>query len=109
MVTMLLIPLSFALPYTSPALQRVGIDQAAADLAARYMMTFMPGLFLNSIADALDIFLLGMGKTYIILWMQLAVIPFHVLFCYLFIHVLDYGVIGAANAHNMTAILTFLI
>lgn len=73
------------------------------------MMTFMPGLFLNSIADALDIFLLGMGKTYIILWMQLSVIPFHVFFCYLFIHVLDFGVIGAANAHNMTAILTFLI
>jgi len=73
------------------------------------MMTFMPGLFLNSIADALDIFLLGMGKTYIIMYLQLAVIPFHLLFCWLFINVLQHGVVGAANAHNMTAILTFVL
>ena len=72
-------------------------------------MTFMPGLFLNSISDALDIFLLGMGKTYIIMYLQLSVIPFHLLFCWFFVNVMQHGIIGAANAHNLTAVLTFIL
>ena len=88
MVTLFLIPLTFALPFTSSLLQKAGIDQAAADLAAKYMMTFMPGLYLNSVADALDIFLLGMGKTYIIMYLQLSVIPFHLFFCWFFVNVM---------------------
>jgi hypothetical protein len=33
------------------------------------MATFFPGLALNATMDAIDIFLLGMGKTYVIMWM----------------------------------------
>lgn len=109
MVTLFLIPLGFALPFTSKILQGFGIDTAAADLAARYMMTFMPGLFLNAYADALDIFLLGMGKTYIIMYMQLAVTTLHLFFVWFFVSQMGLGVVGAANAHNLTAVITFIL
>lgn len=109
MVTLFLIPLSFALPYTSILLQKVGIDVAAADLASKYCMVFMPGLFLNSYADAIDIFMLGMGKTYIIMYLQLAVIPLHIFFVWFFVNYMQHGIIGAANAHNCTAVVSFLL
>lgn len=53
------------------------------------MSTFLPGLFLNAVMDAVDIFLLACGKANIILYMQLAVLPIHILGDYYFIKVLD--------------------
>lgn len=69
MIIILLIPLNLALPYTSQSLKYFGVNSIAADLTAQYMTVFFPGLVLNALLDAVDIYLLGMGKTYVIMWM----------------------------------------
>ena len=73
------------------------------------MVTYIPGLLLNSWGDSIDIFLIGMGYSQLIMWIQMTVVPFHVLSCYIFIYRLDMGVAGAAWASNATALITLLI
>ena len=70
------------------------------------MSTFLPGLFLNAIMDAVDIFLLACGKPQIILYMQLSILPVHFMGDLIFIKYMDYGVKGAAMACNVTSFIS---
>ncbi len=64
---------------------------------------------MNSWGDSIDIFLIGMGYSQLIMCIQITVVPFHVLSCYIFIYWLEMGVAGAAWASNATALITLLI
>lgn len=86
----------------------MGIDQASSELAYTYVTTMLPGVLLNSYADSIDLFLIGMNFTFGIVVIQLLVIPVHIGFCYLFVEKYNMGVKGAAQAHNITACCTML-
>jgi MATE family multidrug resistance protein len=86
----------------------IGVDEGSALIASSYVRMMLPGVLLNSFADSIDLFLIPLGYTIPICLLQLAVVPFHIFFCWLFVHKLDRGVVGAAIAHNITASLTIL-
>jgi len=58
----------------------------------------MIGVLLHTVADSIDLMLAAMGYTYIIVILQVSVIPFHIAFCYFFVHYLGLGLLGAAYA-----------
>ena len=109
MITLMFIPVAFGVFYTQSMLELLGVESGPARLAQVYMVTYIPGLLLNSWGDSIDIFLIGMGYSNLIMYIQITVIPFHVLYCYIFIKYLDMDVAGAAWASNATALTTFLI
>jgi|LakMenE01Jun11ns_1017448.scaffolds.fasta_scaffold6438152_1 Na+-driven multidrug efflux pump len=62
-----------------------------------------------AVADSLMLFMAGMEKTYVILNIQIAVIPIHIFNCWLLINKLHYGLLGAAMSDTITSILTVLL
>ena len=64
---------------------------------------------MNSYADSLDLFLIAMGYTSAILYIMSFMFACHAFFCYLFVHVGGMGLVGAANAHNLTSLLTCIL
>ena len=87
----------------------MGIDQESSELAYIYVTTMLPGVLLNSYADSIDLFLIGMNFTVAIVLISLMVIPVHIGFCYLFVEKYGMGVKGAAQAHNITACCTMIL
>lgn len=69
----------------------------------------MIGVFFHTIADSIDLMMAAMGYTYIIVILQVSVIPFHIGFCYLLTNYFEFGLIGTAYACNCTAILTLAL
>lgn len=106
MIAIMLVPLYSLAPYTADLLMYIGVNQTAATLTGNYMRTFLPGLFLNAIMDAVDIFLLACGKPHIIFYMQMSILPVHIIGDFFFIKIMNYGVSGAAMACNVTALIS---
>ena len=73
-----------------------------------YVWYQLPGVLVHTYADSIDLMLCAMGYTYIIVILQVAVIPFHIFFCYFFTHFLNCGIAGTAYACNATAVLTLI-
>ena len=69
----------------------------------------MPAVLLDSYVDSLDLFLIAMGYSSAILVIMSFTIPCHAFFCYLFVHVGGMGLVGAANAHNLTSFVTCIV
>lgn len=84
----------------------MGFEETVAGYADSYVRAAIFAVFVHAIADSLMLFMAGMGQTYIILTLQIAVIPFHTIACYLFVYTYGYGMCGAAYAETFTAILT---
>ncbi len=42
----------------------MGIDKESSELANTYVTTMLPGVLLNSYADSIDLFLIGMNFTF---------------------------------------------
>lgn len=67
----------------------------------------LPAVLINSLGDSIDLFLISMGFNNVVFLLQLIVLPFHLLTCWLFVSHLKFGIAGAALANNLTAIITF--
>lgn len=60
-------------------------------------------------ADSISLMLAAMGFTYIIVILQVIVIPIHMITCYIFVHKLGFGLVGTAYASNISGLLTLLL
>jgi Na+-driven multidrug efflux pump len=52
--------------------------------------------------------MIPLGFTTSVCVLQAIIIPFHVLGCYIFVIVMDWGVVGAAWVHNVSALITII-
>ena len=67
----------------------------------------LPAVLINSLGDSIDLFLISMGYNGVVFFLQLVVIPIHLLSCWLLVKHFEYEIVGASLANNITAILTF--
>ena len=108
-ITALFVPLCLILTQMPLAFRYFGMDPETSSQALDYVWFQMIGVLLHTIADSIDLMLAAMGYTYIIVILQVSVIPFHIVFCYLFVHYLGLGLLGAAYAANCTAVVTLTL
>lgn len=67
-----------------------------------------PGIYMQCLFAGISIFFTAMEKSYLPMLVQVVCIPFHAIWCYLFIYVLHFDVNGCAIAVNITYSLCFL-
>lgn len=87
----------------------MGTNQAVTDLAYQYVVWQLPGLLMHGYADSISLMLAAMGFPYIIIVLQIIVIPIHVVTCYIFVYKFGFGLVGTAYASNISGLITFLL
>ena len=108
-IAVLYIPITAVLINTGWLLEGLGIEASVAAYANTYVNSQLIAVFMHAMADSVVLFLTAMGQTYVVAILQVAVIPFHVGACWLFITHWGYGIQGAAYAENFTSCLTVLL
>ena len=107
-ITCLSIPIGLSFYKAKDVLIFAGFDSVTAGYTQHYITMIFPAMLFNSLGDSIDLFLISMGFNNVVAWIQLIVIPIHLLTCWLLVGRYDYGITGAAWATNLTAVLTFL-
>ena len=89
----------------------IALNQEAeiAVIARRYCCTLIPGIYAQSLFDATRRFLSAQFEQNIPLYVQLATLILHFLWCYIFIVALNLREVGAAIATNITYILNMVL
>ena len=105
MISGIYIPISFFLYNCEPILVRMlGQNELASSMCQLYLRNVIPALYLDSIFDSLEMFMIAMEKSYIPCMVQCVCIPLHLLWCYLFTIYFGMGWFGVALAQNMTSV-----
>ena len=107
--TIVFVPITLILFQTDRILLMLGTTQAVANLAYQYVVWQLPGLLMHGYADSISLMLAAMGFPYIIVILQVIVIPIHVVTCYIFVHKFGFGLVGTAYASNISGLITFLL
>lgn len=68
----------------------------------------LPGVYMQCMFSSVSIFFTAMEKSYYPMIIQVFVIPFHAVWCYLFMIKLDFGMNGCAIAVNITYTCCFM-
>lgn len=66
-------------------------------------------MLMHGYADSIRLMLAAMGFTYIIVILQVIVIPIHVVTCYIFVQKFGFGLVGVAYASNISGLITLLL
>ena len=106
LIICLFVPIAVSFFWVADFLILVGIDAMTANYAQAYLTMLLPAVLTNSLGDSIDLFLISMGFNNVVCMLQLIVIPIHLLTCWVFVSVFEFGIAGAACANNLTAILT---
>lgn len=108
-LTVAFIPMIFAITYTAEVLMIMGIEQKIANYAYNYLSAVLPGLYFFLCFDFYRRFLQAQEYFWPGLVVNGLTTMLHLLWCYLFIIVLDLKEIGAGYATSLTYFLNFLI
>ena len=108
-MTCAFIPATMALLYIEPLLVHLGQDPEISAYAQQYVKVYMPGLYLQLFNDLQRKFLNSLGKNAIPLISQCIATVFHVLFSYIFITYLGYGIIGTGISGILTNSITCIV
>ena len=106
-ISVIFIPVSFIQWHCDYILKKFGIEPEVAETACMYVSNILPAALLNSFNEAIELFLIPLGYTYSICLIQALIVPFHIVFVYVFLNKMGLGLRGVAYAHNLTASLTF--
>ena len=108
-ISCLFVPIAVSVFYIEDFFVMIGLSAEPAMHAQRYLKLLIPCMLMNAVGDAIDLFLIAMGYTQIVLYVQITVIFFHLMACWLCVSVYGLGIGGAAIASNLTALLTIII
>lgn len=75
----------------------------------KYVTAQIYAVFMHAISDSIILFMAAMGQTYVILMLQVSVIPLHIFGCWFFVHYFEYELVGAAYAENLTSGVTLAL
>ena len=107
LIICMFIPISISFFWVDSLLISLGFDHMTAAYAKEYITMLLPAVLINSLGDSIDLFLISMGYNGVVFFLQLVVIPIHLLSCWLLVKHFEYEIVGASLANNITAILTF--
>ena len=96
------IQMTIAMLFTEAVLFKIGMDPEACYYAGIFTNTVIPGFFFLSQFDALRGYLNTMNKSSVIMISTIIAALLHLLWCFIFIRVLDLGVRGASIATTIT-------
>lgn len=106
-MTVLFIPIAFIIWNTENILLALNQESRVAGFAQSYVMAFLPGLYLQGLADLQRRFLNGFGKNNIPFICTAIGVGFHSLWSEIFVLRLNYGIVGTGIANLITSSLTF--
>ena len=101
-LTLMFIPLCICLSFAEPFLLALGQDQEVVEIAAKYLMLQLPGMFMFALFDANRLFLNAMEVTQIATLILAVGLPFHILMANYFVFGLGLGVNGLAYAIDIS-------
>ncbi|KAK9930375.1 hypothetical protein M0R45_027414 [Rubus argutus] len=82
--------------FASPILKLIGQTDEVAELSGVVSLWVLPLHFSYAIQFPLQRFLQSQLKNFVTLWTSLVVLVFHALISWIFVYVLDFGIVGAA-------------
>jgi multidrug resistance protein, MATE family len=107
LITLLYLPLLVIMYQTEHLLTAVGIDPKIAFYASEYLNSQRIAMITRAVSESIVLYLTSMNQATVAMLLQIAIIPFHVLFCWFLIP--KYGINGAAYAGNVTGCLTLIV
>lgn len=88
--------------FASPILKLIGQTDEVAELSGVVSLWVLPLHFSYAIQFPLQRFLQSQLKNFVTLWTSLVVLVFHALISWIFVYVLDFGIVGAAVALDIS-------
>ncbi|XP_071723993.1 protein DETOXIFICATION 35-like [Rutidosis leptorrhynchoides] len=88
--------------FATPILKLVGQEDDVADLAGKFTLLIIPQLFSLAITFPSQKFLQAQSKVYVLACIGIVALSIHILMLWLFIFVLEWGLIAAAVAFDIT-------
>ncbi|XP_028798786.1 protein DETOXIFICATION 35 isoform X2 [Neltuma alba] len=88
--------------FASPILKLLGQEHEIADLAGKFTLLTWPYLFSLAFTFPTQKFLQAQSKVYVLTWIGLVALVFHILLLWLFIYVFGWGIAGAAIAFDIS-------
>ena len=95
--------------YYGEFLTKIGVDKNVADMSEHFVKVYLPGSLFNTYVDSLDMLFIATENSLIVAIIMTSCLPFAGLFCWLFVLKLEFGLVGAALAHDLTAIITLTV
>ncbi|KAM1014154.1 hypothetical protein ACFX15_043284 [Malus domestica] len=95
--------------FASPILKLLGQSDDVAEMSGVVSLWLLPMHFSYAFLFPLQRFLQSQLKNFVTLWVALVVLVFHALISWLFVYVLDFGVVGAAIALDISWWVSFFV
>ncbi|XP_059279688.1 protein DETOXIFICATION 27-like [Lycium ferocissimum] len=95
--------------FATPILKALGQPNDVAELSGIVALWFIPLHFSFAFQFPIQRFLQSQLKTAVIAWVSLAVLVIHTVISWLFVYKLDFGIVGAAVALDVSWWLVFII
>ncbi|TQD86519.1 hypothetical protein C1H46_027912 [Malus baccata] len=95
--------------FASPILKLLGQSDDVAEMTGVVSLWLLPMHFSYAFLFPLQRFLQSQLKNFVTLWVALVVLVFHALISWLFVYVLDFGVVGAAIALDISWWVSFFV
>jgi len=111
-VTIAFIPITFALLNTETILVGIGMNAEVSKIAHTYVVIHIPGLYMQALFSSFEAVFSVINYAYIVLIINVVMLPFHFLFLYLFVVHYSMEISGCAYSFNISmtiALLTCLI
>ena len=99
----------FMLVYTKEILVLMGQDEEISVLCYKYVIAMFPGSFCLAFYDLLLMFLTSQNIFRPAMYIQIVTTIFHIIFCYLFVDVFQWSILGIAYAMNITQALNLVL
>ncbi|WCJ22768.1 MATE efflux family protein [Euphorbia peplus] len=96
----------FLLPlylYATPILKLLGQEPDIAEIAGKFTVQIIPQMFSLAVNFPTQKFLQSQSKVTVLAWIGFAALMIHICVLYVFIHVFQWGLAGAATAYDVSA------
>ena len=106
-LTVAFIPISIIFLNTEVILVARGMDAKISTIAQQYVVLHIPGMFMYSLFNSFDVVFSTINYSYIVMLINLAILPFHVLISYFFVVYWDMHINGCAYSFDISMALAF--
>ena len=107
-LTLVFIPLAVVLCFSDSFLTKLGQDPEVSKHAQKYIIVTLPCMFLRCFFDLMRKFLNCMTASWVPMTAQLVSTVIHPIFCYCFVVVYDFDIVGIGMACNLTMLILVL-
>ena len=108
-MTLLFVPIIAILVNTESILVALGQDAQVAKYAQTYVLTYLPGLYINGLSDCQRRLLNNFGMNRISFICGIAGMLFHTVWCYVFVVYMDLEIVGTGLANVCTQVIIFVM